>query len=403
MSIRIKVATTAKELNDVYRLRKSVYVDGEGLFKELKNECIVDQYDSLPKVANIIAYDEGSQTAIGTVRINLDSEIGLLSDDLFDFNAYREQIQKQRQLEELPPPAFIGVGMLAIAKPWRNRRDVFFALFKMGCNVAHSWGATHVIATVNAKTISIYKRLGFNIFSDEIYVPDIGESVLPIGHDFAPVYQWVSGAFGDSHELLDCFADCFEYLLIDRGNVIFNENDQGDEAFLINKGRVEITKSINNNENTLSLATLNRGALLGELSLIDHEPRSASAVTLTNCEFIVLNHDIFWQKVTDEPRYLRGLLNMLCSRLRQVDDLAFVLSHGTEDVRLNFFINKLRDNAKACSGDSNECTIKVNIDEIASMAKVSVSTTIEYLNRLQTRNILIFMDKHIKFIGQGEI
>ncbi|MFT4930049.1 MAG: CRP/FNR family cyclic AMP-dependent transcriptional regulator, partial [Phenylobacterium sp.] len=80
MAIRIKVARTAKELNDVYRLRHEVYVEGEGYFKDMPGEVIVDQFDSVPLVANIIAYDEETQRPVGTIRINGDSEILLPSD-----------------------------------------------------------------------------------------------------------------------------------------------------------------------------------------------------------------------------------------------------------------------------------------------------------------------------------
>ena len=142
MSIRIKVATTAQELMDVYHLRHQVYVEGEGYFKDLAGhgDTIIDPFDTIPYVANVIAYS--GDTPVGTIRVNRDSEILLPSDEVFDFGPYRERINKERQQNNQPSCMVFSAGMLAIAKPWRNRRDVFRALFKMGCDVGYSWGAT---------------------------------------------------------------------------------------------------------------------------------------------------------------------------------------------------------------------------------------------------------------------
>ena len=45
MSVRIKVAKSAKELVDVYKLRHLVYVEGEGYFKDIVGEMIVDHFE----------------------------------------------------------------------------------------------------------------------------------------------------------------------------------------------------------------------------------------------------------------------------------------------------------------------------------------------------------------------
>ena len=55
MAIRIKVATTAKELNDVYRLRYQVYVETEGCFKDIKGNLIIDQFPKRPNLSEIKA------------------------------------------------------------------------------------------------------------------------------------------------------------------------------------------------------------------------------------------------------------------------------------------------------------------------------------------------------------
>ena len=93
MSIRIKVANTAKELDDVFKLRHEVYIQERGKFSSDKSDSlrIVDHFDTLPDVANIVAYEGGK--AIATMRVNKDSLIGLPAEKYFDFSGALSQIR----------------------------------------------------------------------------------------------------------------------------------------------------------------------------------------------------------------------------------------------------------------------------------------------------------------------
>jgi CRP-like cAMP-binding protein len=397
MGIRIKIAKSAKELHDVYKLRYQVYVQGKGFFKNWPTTSIVDPFDGIPNMANIIAYDEISQEPVGTFRLNIDSEMGLPSDELFDFGPYRQQVNDDRELNNQPPALFVSAGMLAIAEPWRNRRDVFLAMFKMSAGIGHSWDCTHVVATVNADTISIYRRLGFKTLSDKIWVPSIGEYIYAVCLEFSVFYQWAFGNFTDKHELIDRFSGCFEYLLLDAGSHIFAEETYGTEAYLISKGTVKITKKDGYSDEMFTLATLDRGHLFGELSLIDEQVRSASAWAVTNTELIVLNKDLFWNKIEDDPLYLNILLNLLCDRLRDIDERAFLYAHGTTEAKLRFFINKVRQQSTAAKKEPLRKVAKITVKELAYMSSVSVERTQQYLNELQQNKKIEVTASNIKF------
>ncbi len=63
---------------------------------------------------------------------------------------------------------------------------------------------------------------------------------------------------------------------IEDGKMIFNEGDAGDKLYIILKGEVEIFKKIGDTREEV-LATLKTGDFFGEMSLIEQQPRSASA------------------------------------------------------------------------------------------------------------------------------
>lgn len=60
------------------------------------------------------------------------------------------------------------------------------------------------------------------------------------------------------------------------GETIFKEGDQGDGMYMVRDGAVRISAVVNQNERK-TLATLGPGEYFGEMAVIDHEPRSASA------------------------------------------------------------------------------------------------------------------------------
>ena len=62
------------------------------------------------------------------------------------------------------------------------------------------------------------------------------------------------------------------------GEVVIKENDTGDTAYVIERGRVEITKEREGQK--IHVAYLNAGETIGEMSMIDDKPRSAT-VTAT--------------------------------------------------------------------------------------------------------------------------
>lgn len=67
--------------------------------------------------------------------------------------------------------------------------------------------------------------------------------------------------------------------------VIFNKGDVGDSLYIIEDGIVEI---VNPNENKI-IASLQKGSLFGEMSLVVGEPRNATAVSKTNCTLLKIN------------------------------------------------------------------------------------------------------------------
>lgn len=101
---------------------------------------------------------------------------------------------------------------------------------------------------------------------------------------------------------------------------IIAENDPGDYMVIVIAGSVEVVKK-DRWGTSKRIAVVRAGETLGEMSMIDGEPRFASCYTMESTIFAVLSRDSFFNLIRDEPvlgsRILLKLNQMLSQRLRQ--------------------------------------------------------------------------------------
>ncbi|MBO8126935.1 MAG: Crp/Fnr family transcriptional regulator [Firmicutes bacterium] len=111
-----------------------------------------------------------------------------------------------------------------------------------------------------------------------------------------------------------------------KNEVLFLEGDPGEAMFIILEGAVQVyTLSPEGKEKILAI--LGQGDLLGELSLLDGEPRSATAQALEPTRLAVIDRAQFERFIRENSEVALILLRDLAHRLRQTDahlqDLVF--------------------------------------------------------------------------------
>ena len=101
------------------------------------------------------------------------------------------------------------------------------------------------------------------------------------------------------------------------GETIFRENDVGETAYVIQRGRVEVLKDLRGNN--VHLAYIGPGEPFGEMSMIDEKPRSATIVAVERTTVGELHRDDFLQNLQTNPQLAISLLRVLFERLREAD------------------------------------------------------------------------------------
>jgi len=104
------------------------------------------------------------------------------------------------------------------------------------------------------------------------------------------------------------------------GSEIFREGDPGGELYILGGGAVEVQKQRSHGSGRVVIARFDRGGVIGEMSLVDRMPRSASVLAVQPTRAWLLSQDGFDEILTAKPQLavlvLKGLSMLLSQRLR---------------------------------------------------------------------------------------
>ncbi|MEK8024043.1 MAG: cyclic nucleotide-binding domain-containing protein [Candidatus Hydrogenedentota bacterium] len=113
------------------------------------------------------------------------------------------------------------------------------------------------------------------------------------------------------------------------GSVLFREGEEGDSAFVIEKGEIVVSRVIDGREKAIGVA--GAGDIVGEIALFSGNPRTATAVTNKELKAIVLTRDGINRMKTKSPQTAIALyeriLQIVTGRLRGAIDHYEVIYH----------------------------------------------------------------------------
>jgi CRP-like cAMP-binding protein len=116
----------------------------------------------------------------------------------------------------------------------------------------------------------------------------------------------------------DIILDLMREKSVPRGTTIFHQNDHGGGLYLILAGSVKISRTGRDGRD-VTVAMLHAGNFFGEMSLLDGQPRSASATATLATRMLVLDREHFQRYVLTQCRITGKLLRELSKRLRAAD------------------------------------------------------------------------------------
>jgi signal transduction histidine kinase len=120
---------------------------------------------------------------------------------------------------------------------------------------------------------------------------------------------------GLDQEDLERLSESVEIVTISKGEELFHEGDEGNNAYVIKQGEIEIIKESNGRE--VLLAVQSGGRVIGEMALLESMPRTATARARSNVVLYAIQKKELDQLMNSSPSAMQSLFRTILGRLRE--------------------------------------------------------------------------------------
>lgn len=183
-----------------------------------------------------------------------------------------------------------------------------------------------------------------------------------------------------------------------RNETVFLDGEEGDSFYLVLSGEVRIYKiSADGREKTL--ATITSGDFFGEMALLDHKVRSASAATVTKSKLGTIYREHFNKLIYEHPQIPLKMIVQLTERLRRANDQIESLAFKDVRERVVQFILQSVEIGETGSGLMRKTTHQ----EIANLIGSSRETVTRILGQLQENGLISLDGRSIVVLKREEL
>ena len=101
------------------------------------------------------------------------------------------------------------------------------------------------------------------------------------------------------------------------GDIIIRQGDIGDAAYIIQEGRVEITVKHDDGKEQV-IGTRGKGAMIGEMAIVDNAPRTATIKALEDCKLLAIDQTDITRRLESADPVLQMTIQVILTRYRDM-------------------------------------------------------------------------------------
>jgi CRP/FNR family transcriptional regulator len=169
---------------------------------------------------------------------------------------------------------------------------------------------------------------------------------------------------------------------------VFHEGDHSDACYIVRAGSFRVTRE-HSDGRAITLATMSKGEVFGELAMLDGDLRSASAEALTDGELLALPAVDVKALLARHPEISVKLVAALVRRLRAANVRLSRQSFQTVPSRVAGVLSQLVSEATPDrSEEGREVTIRMNQSDLAQLAGTSRESVSRFLADLERSGVV---------------
>jgi CRP/FNR family cyclic AMP-dependent transcriptional regulator len=168
------------------------------------------------------------------------------------------------------------------------------------------------------------------------------------------------------------------------GAVLFEEGQHGEEMYVIQAGRVRLTRKVRGVPQ--HLATLPTGEFFGELAIINERARSATATVLEEATLLVLDAHMFETMIRGNAEIAMRLIKRLAQRLEHANAQVEVLLVRDANHRVVRQLRLLAETSGVQDGPGTR--VDLSDEELANVCNLSSAEVAMCLERLERAHLV---------------
>jgi CRP-like cAMP-binding protein len=190
------------------------------------------------------------------------------------------------------------------------------------------------------------------------------------------------------------------------GEIIFCEFEPGDAFYLIQEGRVQISKIMGDIEKTVDV--LQPGEVFGEMAILEEAPRSATAIAIEQVKCLEFNRANFEILMRGNPAIALKLLKLFTKRIYDQRRRFMILTLEDTQARVADVFLMLHEGQPPPDEETDERVFMTTPEDVAHWAGLSVEETKRVLNHFVTqrrlevmkdRIVLKNINEFVRFVG----
>jgi CRP/FNR family cyclic AMP-dependent transcriptional regulator len=188
--------------------------------------------------------------------------------------------------------------------------------------------------------------------------------------------------------------DAFERFAVSyKGDeIIFSEYEPGDAFYLIQAGRVQISKILGDIEKTIDV--LQPGEIFGEMAILEEAPRSATAIAIETVKCLEFNRENFEILMRGNPQIALKLLRLFTKRIYDQRRRFMILTLDDVQARVADVFLMLNESSPGANDETDERIFKTTQEDIAHWAGLSPEETRHVLNHfVSQRRLEVLQDR----------
>jgi CRP-like cAMP-binding protein len=178
------------------------------------------------------------------------------------------------------------------------------------------------------------------------------------------------------------------------GEIVFSEYEPGDSFYLIQAGRVRITKIVGDIEKNIDI--LSAPEIFGEMAILEGAPRSATAIALDTVKVLEFNRANFEILMIGNPQIALRLMKVFTKRIYDQKRRFMIMTLEDPQAKIAdvfLMLDETQGSATQSELDGDKREFKVTVDDVAHWAGMNPAEVQTLLGHFSNqRRVELFAD-----------